>query len=444
MSEKSKVVWSEGLFLRPQHLQQQDRHFERYVEERTGGLHSYSWGVLELEIERELLSIGKFALRRVRGVFPDGTPFSMPDHDPLPAALEIGPEARGKRVYLALPLRRAGGAETLRRPPPESFARYSVTEMECHDAAVESSDTVLIETGGLRARLLLEGMPFDDFACVPVAEIVECGADKQVMLEHGFMPTAMNIRACAALATFTTELVGMLRQHGDALARTIGGAGRGAAAEIADFLKLQTINRFQPLSQHLSRAQLVHPEDLYQTFLVLAGELATLSSNTRRPEEFPDYQHDNLRASFAPLMHALRSYLAMSRAARVTSIAVEQMQNNWYRAVIPDVSLTRDGMFVLAVGADLSSSQIRQTFPGLATIAAAPQLKNLVAAHVSGIAMHILETVPSQLPFHAGSVYFELDRKSPEWPHLAESGAFGLFVREGFPNLRLEMWALRN
>jgi type VI secretion system protein ImpJ len=31
MTTNSKVVWSEGLFLRPQHFQQQERYFERFV-----------------------------------------------------------------------------------------------------------------------------------------------------------------------------------------------------------------------------------------------------------------------------------------------------------------------------------------------------------------------------------------------------------------------------
>ncbi|WP_447531943.1 hypothetical protein, partial [Pseudomonas aeruginosa] len=30
MSLDSKVVWSEGMFLNPQHFQQQDRYIERY------------------------------------------------------------------------------------------------------------------------------------------------------------------------------------------------------------------------------------------------------------------------------------------------------------------------------------------------------------------------------------------------------------------------------
>jgi type VI secretion system protein ImpJ len=44
VSANSKVVWSEGLFLQPQHFQQQDRYFERYVETRCQSLVPYSWG----------------------------------------------------------------------------------------------------------------------------------------------------------------------------------------------------------------------------------------------------------------------------------------------------------------------------------------------------------------------------------------------------------------
>lgn len=32
MTQHNKVVWSEGLFLRPQHMQQQECYLERYVD----------------------------------------------------------------------------------------------------------------------------------------------------------------------------------------------------------------------------------------------------------------------------------------------------------------------------------------------------------------------------------------------------------------------------
>ncbi len=63
MSDNNRIVWSEGLFLRPQHFQQQERHLESWVEGRAGALRPYSWGFTELEIERDLLAIGKLGLR---------------------------------------------------------------------------------------------------------------------------------------------------------------------------------------------------------------------------------------------------------------------------------------------------------------------------------------------------------------------------------------------
>src|SRR6478735_8446870 len=106
MSVNNRVIWSEGLFLQPQHFQQQDRHFEHYVETRCHALIAHSWGFTELELELDFLGIGKFGLRRAEGVFPDGTPFSMPDDDPLPEPLEVDAETRDVVVSLALPIRR--------------------------------------------------------------------------------------------------------------------------------------------------------------------------------------------------------------------------------------------------------------------------------------------------------------------------------------------------
>ena len=45
MSENNRIVWSEGLFLRPQHFQQQERYLESWVEGRTGALRPYVVGL---------------------------------------------------------------------------------------------------------------------------------------------------------------------------------------------------------------------------------------------------------------------------------------------------------------------------------------------------------------------------------------------------------------
>ena len=120
MSSPNKVVWSEGLFLRPQHFQQHDRYLENLVSGRTLGLQPFNWGFYSLAIDRDLLKIGKLALTECTGIFPDGTPFSMPKDDETPLPLDLGEDVRDEMIYLAFPVRRPESAETASTRPNSS------------------------------------------------------------------------------------------------------------------------------------------------------------------------------------------------------------------------------------------------------------------------------------------------------------------------------------
>ena len=62
MSRK-RVIWSEGLFLRPQHFQQSDRYFEKLIRSRVASLCPYPWGITELRLNRDMLSLGTISVR---------------------------------------------------------------------------------------------------------------------------------------------------------------------------------------------------------------------------------------------------------------------------------------------------------------------------------------------------------------------------------------------
>src|SRR5215469_10238944 len=103
MSWDNKVIWSEGLFLRPQHFQQSDRYVEKLVRSRIAALRPYPWGLTELKLNREMLALGKFAVDEACGVLEDGTPFSVPDDADHPAPLDVPENTRNTVIYLALP-----------------------------------------------------------------------------------------------------------------------------------------------------------------------------------------------------------------------------------------------------------------------------------------------------------------------------------------------------
>ncbi len=108
MSWTNRVIWQEGMFLRAQHFQQQDRWLEALVRGRTGMLRPYPWGITEFAIDRDLLAAGRFALSSGAGVFEDGTLFVIPGETDHPPPLEPPQTARNVLVYLATPIRQPG------------------------------------------------------------------------------------------------------------------------------------------------------------------------------------------------------------------------------------------------------------------------------------------------------------------------------------------------
>src|SRR6185312_13217732 len=129
----NKVVWSEGMFLRPQPFPQNDRFVERLVRDRLAGLRPSGWGLTALEINRDLLAIGKFGISACRGVLPDGTPFNVPEDAPHPAPIDIPDNTRNSIVYLALPARQPGGVEVDQPGKTDTVARYAIHEFESVD-----------------------------------------------------------------------------------------------------------------------------------------------------------------------------------------------------------------------------------------------------------------------------------------------------------------------
>src|ERR1700721_2072689 len=101
MSWYSKVAWTEGLFLRPHHFQQNDRYHQHLLEARVRHATPYPWGFSVLsrhpEMARALAQQSKFALRRAAGVMPGGTPCEIPADSPPPPPIAV-PDAASQQI----------------------------------------------------------------------------------------------------------------------------------------------------------------------------------------------------------------------------------------------------------------------------------------------------------------------------------------------------------
>ncbi len=273
--------------------------------------------------------------------------------------------------------------------------------------------------------------------------MIERRPDNRLVLDPEYCPPCLDLRVAARLGAFADELVGLLHQRGDALGNRLSQPGAAGAAEIADFLLLQLINRAEPLFAHLATMSGLHPEQFYRECAQLAGELATFSPVNKRAVQYPVYRHDQLRESFQPLIEDLRQSLSMVMDTHAVAIALEERQFGIRVAVMRDPELVKSATFVLVVNAHMPAETVRTTFPRQVKIGSVEKIRDLVNLQLPGIALRPLPVAPRQLPFHAGFTYFELDRGSEYWQQLTASAGFAMHVAGEFPGLQMEFWAIR-
>ncbi|MFJ4153306.1 type VI secretion system baseplate subunit TssK [Pseudomonas sp. NPDC089752] len=442
MSWNSKIVWSEGMLLQPQHLQQHDRYLSAQLDARVGALRPYAWGFSRLEIDEQHLAFGKLALKAYSGVMPDGTAVGLP-FDEMPLALEIPAEARDLIVVLALPTARHGVADTDDSASVENFARFRSVEYEVWDSN-GLDNSALLNVGKLRLRLARAGDVADAYTTLAVARVLERRADQRVLLDPEFCPPSTDVSAAPSLGQFAEELLGLVQQRADAIAKRLAQPGTSGVAEIADFLLLQLLNRSEPLVRHLTSMAGLHPQALYRELSQLAGELATFTHAEKRATRYPPYRHDALAETFSPLILDLRRALATVSDARAVQVHLEERQFGIRVAVLSDRTLLHCATFVLAVRAQMPSEAVRSAFPRQAKLGSVEKIRDMVNLQLPGIGLSALPVAPRQVPFHAGFTYFELDRSSQQWQQMAQSAGFALHVAGSFPGLEMQFWAIRN
>lgn len=442
MSLDSKIVWSEGLFLSPQHFQQQERYLEGYVDRKCQPFGESSWGIIDFEIDKQLLKLGKISALSGSGVFPDGTPFSFPNVDDVPPVLELKPGVHDQTVYLCVPVRRPGAVEVM-GDSAQGAARYVSREQQIRNNVEEGSENISVNVGKLRIKLMLASEDLSGYVRIGVLRVIESREDKDVLLDENHLATCLDCRAAPKLHGFLAELIGLLHHRAESIAGRLADANRGGTAEVADYMMLQLVNRIEPLARHLASIKGLHPLDLYTELVQMVGEISTFVAKTKRPPMFSAYLHDDLQATFTPVISTLRQCLSQVYEQTAVSLSLVEKKYGIRVSEITDRSMLASASYILAVRADIAEELVRGRVPAQFKIGPVERIRQLVNAAMPGITIKVLPVAPRQIPFRSGTCYFELEKQSGFWKELQNSGGFALHVGGDFPGLEIEFWAIR-
>lgn len=444
MAVTSKPIWSEGMLVRPQHLQQYDRWVEQLLENRVAGLVGNGWGVRRLTFDRNLLGIGQIAITELEVVMPDGTALCLPEHGPLPAARAVPPGAKNALVKIAIAARRPDTGEITTTAADAPLRRFGQEVLKVRNATAPEKPAVDISVAPLASRLLFQGEPEDDLVTVGVARVRDVELGGAVTLSDTYIPPCLDARSSPRLLAVINEIRSLLRSRGDALASRADPSRASAdSGGLIDLVTLSIVNGAEALFDHFATARDLHPEVLFAQIVELVGRLSSFSGDRRKPADLPVYRHDDLESSFSPLADLLRRLLSVVMQHNAVSLPLQDRGYGILIAVIADRTLFQDSRFVLAAVASVPTESLRSQLPAQMKIGSVEQIRDLVNLQLPGVPIRALAVAPRDMPYLQNAVYFELDQSVELWRSLPRSAAFAFHVSGDYSDLHLEFWAIR-
>jgi type VI secretion system protein ImpJ len=442
MTWEKRVVWSEGMMLQPQHFQQQNRFHESQLQNSLGLCRANFWGISSIEIDKSHLKNGKLCISSAKGILPDGSYFNFPTIDNIPLAIDIDESHLNTTIYLAVTIRRHGNTETFRDNVTQS--RYGLVEHDARDISGTSSMQQTLEVSGLSFSLRTDKDDNNEFSCIAIGVIEDVSLSGNITLKEHFVSPCLNIKSNTFVSGFLSELVKLTYHRISALAARVSVAGKATTTEVTDFLMLQSLNRHYPSLVNLDSQEQLLPHDLYEKFIGLIGDMSTFVKQDKLVPDLPIYQQNNLTEIFTVLIDELRQVFSVVLEQNSLNIPLKEKKYGIRVGTISDNSLFSSASFILAVTADISTEEIRQYFPPQVKIGAIEQIKELVNVQLPGIQLNNLAVAPREIPYQRNYVYFELIQNGEYWNSLVGSGGIAFHIGTNFPNLNMELWAIRS
>jgi len=442
--EKNRVVWTEGMFLGPQHFQQQDRFVLSSIANVNDCSGPFPYGFTSLVLDTSALSQGKLALTSATGIFPDGTPFKLPAEGDLPTPLDISTGTRDQIVSLAIPFNQQSSKDISESISEESFSRYLLHDQSITDRhSIDSSESETVFTASLWTRLIVESNDDMAYHTLPIARIRERREDGTVELDAQFNCCALSVAASVGLQSNCRDLYGLLVQRSADLSAKIGSPSASDSSQLAHLMLLLLINRARPLVKHFIDIAEIHPELLFRELIKLNGELATITHKERTSPDTQSYLHRDQFASFDPLIRELRESLNWIPDSTTESFPVQHVTAGIYTATVTDPVVFTNSRFILAVKSSTTPDELMRRFPSQTTIASKNQLRELVSAQSNGVDLMTLANVPPSIPAYERYVYFELNRDSALWREISVSSIIALHIAGTNPDLEMILWTVQ-
>lgn len=442
----SRPLWAQGIFMTPQHFQQQAL-WERHADELGARIACPDpWGVVRVVPDTQALSIHRLVLAAVTARLPDGTLVDTETADWTPAARDLGDvpaHLDSVTVLIGLPLMDAQGGNCIEageRPArPRRFVREYLAVADLHG---EGNEEISVERHAL--SLLFDFEAHSDYVTCPILRLVRT-PQHRFELDATFVPPCLFLSASDRL----TERMQRLAEILSAKSRSLAVRRRERSDQIADFAVadvalfwlLHSVNSHWPELARLCAAPQQPPERLYHVLARLAGALLTFST-TETLQAIPAYDHHTPEPVFAELESLVRTLLDTVIPSRVVPVALEQARPTIWVGTIQDERLVEGAEYYLSVQSGLPAHALLEQLPRLCKAGAPDEVEQIVNSALPGIPLRTLSRLPAAIPVRLENQYFALDGSHPAFRRMLDARACQFYVPASIPDVSLELFAV--
>ncbi len=449
MERNKKVVWYEGMTLDPHHFQQSERYFVSLLDFRIRSISNHHWGLIGLTVDKESLANGQFKLLNCKGVMPDGLTFQLPEADPLPQAAVIDEKVfpatdESLSVFFAIPIEREHGSNCLLQGDQDGVeTRFRLETLSLKDDNT-GRDEREVGVGRANFQLKLGDELLEDYSSIKIAEDTSTSAGG-FELNPKFVPTCLSMAASDYLVNLVRELTEKLiterslkwqqRRHPSSQNEFTT-----ADAHVLGYLNI--INYYIPFLNHEYTQKKCHPEILYGTLLLLAGQLTTFSTAAEiHPRDFPPYDHNNLTACFNRLDSIIRSLLSLETPRHYTSVPLEKHGEGLYMGDLEENYLSQGALLLLMIrnsDGDISDSKIIADLPKHMKISDKDSIRKIASVAVPGLKINHTPRAPVGLPSQPGVHYFQLEKTGEFWDSVCQKRDIAFLLSGDLKTVNLE------
>ena len=428
------LFWHQGLFLQPQHLQQQELYLRNLLQPLQNYLTPHFWGVAALSADVAGLQNGRLSLLEGAFLWPDGSWVTLPGNAVF-SARQLPQELPAGRSQLLVYL-------GLRRWNPhqancyftddENTIQQNPRRFRCPTQPLELVDLHEGEGTGQVCKMLYELRLFweteqdymQDFDLMPILRLVR--EQDQWRIDGSYLPPLLNIGCLPEMLRICHEIRDLLMVRCQQLneyknPQALKQARPGQQAGMINYLlALRSLNRYLPLWCSMEQTG-CHPAQAYQYLRQLVGELSTFSMRVDAlgrtcagQELVPDYDHNAISDCFLQIRQLLGELLD-EIVIGPEHILPMLRDDHGFSVEIPGEAFDQRNRYYILIK-NLQDVETAVTdLPQLGKVAAKEEMSELCQRALPGLKNKVTTTPPPGLPQREDTVYLELDSEDAHW-----------------------------